>query len=162
MRLQRIYKTEMSVMRSVSMCKHIALLLFVLTGFGGDVYSSPAPMPTTEVLRQVVVAHYQEIGENRLDEAMGYYHSQSPEKVQTRENIEFGLSQYLLRTTTMNFCYAGQQGEFAVATAKHRYLMISGIKFIEHTANVDYQMRQEQGRWKIWTQRDRLIVSSSC
>ena len=74
--------------------------------------------------------------------------------VQTRENIEFGLSQFLLKTTTMTFCYTGQEGAFAVATAKHRYLMITGIKFIENFADVVYQMREEQGNWKIWTQRD--------
>ena len=147
---------------SMTSYRNVVLLFLALTGFGGEAYSSPTPMSITDLLRQVIEAHYYAIGENRLDEAMGYYHSQSPEIVQTRENIEYGFSQYLLRTTTMSFCYAGQEGEFAVATAKHRYLMISGIKFIEHIVDVDYQLRREQESWKIWTQRDSSNVSSSC
>ena len=133
--------------------RNVVLLFLALTGFGGEAYSSPTPMPITDLLRQVIEAHYYAIGENRLDEAMGYYHSQSPEIVATRESIEFGLSQYLLKTTTMTFCYAGQEGEIAVATAKHRYLIITGIKFMEHFVDAVYQLRQEQGSWKIWTQQ---------
>ena len=147
---------------NITSCRNLVLLFLALTGFDGKVYSSPTPMSITDLLQQVIEAHYYAIGENRLDEAMGYYHSQSPEIVQTRENIVYGFSQYLLRTTTMSFCYAGQEDEFAVVTAKHRYLMISGIKFIEHIVDVDYQLRREQESWKIWTQRDSSNVSSSC
>ena len=132
----------------------IVLLLFTLISFGGDAYSTP--MPTADALRQVIVAHHYAIGENRLEEAMGYYHSQSPDLAQTREDIEYGFSQYLLRTTTMSFCYNGREGEYALAAAKHRHLMISGIKFIEHIVDVVYQLREEQGNWKIWTKRDSL------
>ncbi len=142
----------MSAIRSVTTCTSTALSLLALTSFGGDAYSSPTP--TTEQLQQVVVDHYYAIRENRLDEAMGYYHSQSPELVQTKKDIELGLSQFLLITTTSNFCYTGQVGGFAVATAKHRYLRIVGIKFMEQFVNVVYQLREEQGNWKIWSQRD--------
>jgi hypothetical protein len=136
--------------------------ILTLTAYANQSYSSPSPRPTADLLRQVIVAHYQAIEENRLEEAMHFYHSKSPEIVQTRENIEFDLSQFLLKTTTMNFCYNGQQGEFAVATAKHRYLMIVGIKFIEHLVDVKYQLREEQGSWKIWTQSKISNVSSNC
>ena len=117
------------------------------------------------VLQQVIVDHYYAIGENRLDEAMGYYHSRSPEIIQTREDIEIGLSQFLQRTTTLNFCYTGQVDGFAIATAKHRILLISGVKFIELFVDVVYQLRLEQGSWKIWTQRDiskGIVKSSMC
>ena len=149
-------------MRHLFPYKRIMLLLLVLTGFAADVYSIPIPMPTTRLLRQVVLDHYYAIGENRIDEAMGYYHSQSPDRTKTRENIEYGFSQYLLRTTTMDFCYIGEEGEFAVATAKHRYLMISGIKFMDQITNVIYRLREENGSWKIWAKRDGPVVSSGC
>lgn len=76
--------------------------------------------------------------------------------VKTKGNIERSLSQFLIKTTTMTFCYLGQDHEFAVATAKHRYLTISGIKFVEHFVDVVYQLREEQGSWKIWTKQDTL------
>lgn len=138
------------------------LSLLTLTAYANQSYSSPSPRPTADHLRQVIVAHYQAIEENRLDEAMHFYHSKSPEIVQTRENLELDLSQFLLKTTTMNFCYDGQQGEFAMATAKHRYLMIVGIKFIEHLVEVKYQLREEQGSWKIWKRRETSNISSNC
>lgn len=138
------------------------LSLLALTAYANQSYSSPLPRPTADLLRQVIVAHYQAIEENRLDEAMHFYHSKSPEIVQTRENIELDLSQFLLKTTTMNFCYDGHQGEFAMATAKHRYLMIVGIKFIEHLVEVKYQLREEQGSWKIWKRRETSDISSNC
>lgn len=139
---------------SMNTCASTIVLLLVLVSCRGGAYSGPAPTPTTDVLRQVIVAHYHAIEDNRLDEAMHYYHSQSPEVVQTRESIELGLSQFLLKTTTMTFCYLGQDQEFAVATAKHRYLVISGVKFVEHFVDVVYQLREERGSWKIWTKQD--------
>ncbi len=129
------------------------VLLLALMLCGGNAYSSPTTLPTIGVLQQVIMDHYYAISENRLNEAMAYYHSQSPEIVATRESIEIGLSQYLLKTTTRTFCYVGQQGEIAIATAKHSYLMITGIKFIEHVDDTVYQLREEQGSWKIWTQK---------
>ena len=146
----------MSTLHSITEWTRAAILLIASTGFGGDAYSSPIPMPTTEQLLQVVVAHYRAIEDNQLDEAMRHYHSQSPEIARARENIEFDLSQYLLKTTTLTFCYAVQEGEIAVAIAKHRYLMITGIKFIEHFVDAVYELREEEGHWKIWTQRDSL------
>jgi hypothetical protein len=107
---------------------------------------------TADSLRQIILAHYYAISENRLGQAMHYYHSQSPELYETRTMIEQGLSQFLQKTTTMCFCYLGQQDE--VATAKHRYLRIAGIKFMEHSVKVTYQLRKEHGNWKIWSQRD--------
>ena len=136
-----------------------ALLLLVLCVSGGDTRSNPTAMPMEELLRKVVVGHYHAIEDNRIDEAMSYYHSQSPEVVQTRKNIELGLSQFLLKTTTMSFCYLGQDHESAVAIAKHRYLIISGIKFVEHFVDVEYQLREERGAWKIWTKQDALTLN---
>jgi hypothetical protein len=148
----------MAAMRCLFTCAINAVLLLALMVCGGNAYSSstsiPTTLPTTGVLQQVIEDHYYAISENRLNEAMAYYHSQSPEIVTTRENIEIGLSQYLLKTKTIAFCYVGQEGEIAVATAKHRYLMITGIKFIEHVVDAVYQLRKEHGSWKIWTQKE--------
>ena len=144
----------MAVIGSLNTCASNAVLLLALIVCGVNAYSSPTSIPTTGVLQQVIVDHYYAIGENRLDEAMGYYHSRSPEIIQTREDIEFGLSQFLQRTTTLNFCYTGQVDGFAIATAKHRILLIAGVKFIELIVDVEYQLREEQGSWKIWSQRD--------
>ena len=132
------------------------VLLLVLISCRGDAHSVPAPTPTTDMLRQVIVAHYHAIEDNRLDEAMHYYHSQSPQVVQTRKNIELGLSQFLLKTTTMSFCYVGRDHAFAMARAKHRYLIISGVKFVEIFADAMYRLREEQGSWKIWSKQDAL------
>ena len=154
MRQLRFNKTEIAIIGSLNTCASNAVLLLALIVCGGNAYSSPTPLPTTGALQQVIVDHYYAIRENRLDEAMGYYHSQSPELVQTKKDIELGLSQFLLITTTSNFCYTGQVGGFAVATAKHRYLRIVGIKFMEQFVDVVYQLREEHGNWKIWSQRD--------
>ena len=135
-----------------------AVLLLVLIGYGSETCSSTAPKPTSDLLQQVIVGHYRAIEDNQLDEAMHYYHSQSPEIIETRKNFELDLSQFLLKTTTLSFYYVGQQGEFAVAKAKHKYLMIVGLKFIEHFVDVVYQLREEQGSWKIWKRRETLVV----
>lgn len=95
-----------------------------------------------------------------LIEAMSYYHSQSPETAQARANIEFGLSTYLLKTTTMSFCYVGRDHEFAIARAKHRYLTIAGMKFVEKFVDAVYRLREQQGTWKIWTKQDALKMKA--
>ena len=145
---------------SMNICASTIVLLLVLISCRGDAHSVPAPTPTTDMLRQVIVAHYHAIEENRLDEAMRYYHSQSPEAVYARKSIEFGLSQFLQTTTTMSFCYIGRDGEFSMAKAKHRYLIISGIKFVEKFADTVYRLREEQGNWKIWTKQETLKLNA--
>ncbi len=130
------------------------LLLFTVSSFADEGHPRQSSNHLTDQLRRVVKAHYSAIEENRLDEAMFYYHSQSPEIENTKGIIEFGLSQYLLKTTIMDFCYGGQQGHLTLVTAKQRYLMIVGVKFIEHSVNAVYLLRQEEGNWKIWSQRD--------
>ncbi len=165
MRQLRFNKTEIATIRILNTCASNVVLLLALIVCGGNAYSSPTPLPTTGALQQVIVDHHYAIAENRLDEAMGYYHSRSPEIIQTREDIEFGLSQFLQRTTTLNFCYTGQVDGFAIATANHRILLISGVKFIELFVDVVYQLCLEQGSWKIWTQRDNsngIVKSSMC
>ena len=146
----------MPTIRSVTVSAYTAILLSALTGFGEDAVSSPTQIPTTDQLQQIIVAYYHAIEDNQLDEAMRHYHSQSPEFARAREDIEFGLSQYLLKTKILTFCYAAQKGDIAVAKAKHRYLMITGIKFLVYFVDAEYELREEEGHWKIWTQRDSL------
>jgi len=150
----RLNKTEMSAIRSLSVCAITTCLLLALSGFGGDAYSSQPTVPTTAQLQQVIVAHYRAIEENRLDEAMRQYHSQSPKFVETSEKVKFGLSQYLLKTSIAAFCFTGREAGVAFATARHRSLMITGMKLIESQFEVEYQLREENGVWKIWAQRD--------
>ncbi len=128
-----------------------ALLLLGLGVSCGDTRSNPTAMPMEEILRKVVVGHYHAIEDNQIDEAMSYYHSQSPQASQARENIEFGLSAYWQKTTTMSFRYIGRDKEFAKAKATHRYLIIMGVKFIEQSADIVYLFREERGAWKVWT-----------
>ena len=166
MQQRLLNKTEMSALRSLSVCVITTFLLLALSGFGGDVYSSQPTMPTTAQLQQVIVAHYRAIEENRFDDAMRQYHSQSPKFVETSEKVKFGLSQYLLKTSTTAFCFTGREAGIAFATVRHRSLMITGMKLIKSDFEVEYQLREENGVWKIWAQRDNspndIVKLSGC
>ena len=65
-----------AILKSINFAITVMFLL-ALTGLGKKTYSSPTPLPTTDLLRQVIVAHYRAIEDNRLEEAMHYYHSQA-------------------------------------------------------------------------------------
>lgn len=154
--------TVMSVIRRVNTSTSTAIILIALTSFIGNAFSSSALAPTTSDLRQVIEAHYQAIGDNQLDQAMRQYHSQSPDLIQARENIKFGLSQYLLRSKSIKICYQGVDGEYADVTAKHKLMIISGKKIMEQTVDTVYKLRKDRGNWKIWTQQDSSDGLSSC
>ena len=129
------------------------LLLLSTAGLHADAQSCAGPAATVTLLNDVIVGHYGAIAENRLKEAVRFYHNQSPEVVQTRKNIELGLSQFLLKTTTLSFEFIGQRHDLAFGRASHRFLRIAGVKFFEEFVDVSYVFRKEGGAWKLWMAR---------
>ena len=112
------------------------------------------PVETIELYR-VVSAYYYAIGENRLEEAMGFYHEDSPQAIEARRELEFGRSAYLQRTSTLSFDLVHHDGERAVVMATHRHLRIAGIKFMEDLTETRYVLRRQGDAWKIWSRVDR-------
>jgi hypothetical protein len=103
-------------------------------------------------LKNVIDGHYAEIGENRLNEAVRFYHSNSPEVAHIRTEIELNQAAFLQRTTTLSFEFTGygQREDIAFAKARHRFLRIAGMKFFEEFAEVSYTFRKEGDSWKLW------------
>ena len=107
-------------------------------------------------LYRIVRAHFYAIGENRLEEAMSFYHEDSPQAGEARRELVFGQSAYLQRTSTLSFDLVHHDGERAVVMATHRHLRIAGIKFIEDLTETRYVLRRQGDAWKIWSSVDRL------
>ncbi|MDH3694374.1 MAG: hypothetical protein OER96_07390 [Gammaproteobacteria bacterium] len=101
-------------------------------------------------LKDAVVGLYDAIAENRLEQAMRFYHSDAPEVARIRAEIEHSQSAYLQKTTTLSFHCLGQRNHIAFAKARHRFLRIAGIKFLEKFAEVSYEFRKEGPTWKLW------------
>jgi len=106
-------------------------------------------------LYRIVTAYYYAIGENRLEEAMSFYHEDSPQVDETRRELVFGQSAYLQRTSTLSLDLVHHDGERAVVLATHRHLRIAGIKFMEALAETRYVLRRQGDAWKIWSSADR-------
>lgn len=105
-------------------------------------------------LYRIVAAYYYAIGENRLEEAMSFYHEDSPQADEARRELVFGQSAYLQRTSTLSLDLIHQNGERAVVLATHRHLRIAGIKFMEEFTETRYVLRRERGAWKLWSHVD--------
>ncbi len=106
-------------------------------------------------LYRIVTAYFYAIGENRLEEAMSFYHEDSPQADEARRELEFGRSAYLQRTNTLSFDLVDHDGERAVVVATHRHLRIAGIKFMEEFAETRYVLRRQGDAWKLWSSVDR-------
>ncbi len=106
-------------------------------------------------LYRIVTAYFHAIGENRLEEAMSFYHEDSPQADEARRELEFGRSAYLQRTNTLSFDLVHHDGERAVVVATHRHLRIAGIKFMEELAETRYVLRRQGRAWKLWSRVDR-------
>ncbi len=110
----------------------------------------------TELYR-IVTAYFHAIGENRLEEAMSFYHEDSPQADEARRELEFGRTAYLQRTNTLSFDLVHHDGERAVVVATHRHLKIAGIKFMEELAETRYVLRRQGDAWKLWSSVDRPL-----
>ncbi len=108
-------------------------------------------------LYRIVTAYFYAIGENRLEEAMSFYHEDSPQADEARRELEFGRSAYLQRTNTLSFDIVHYDGERAVVVATHRHLRIAGIKFMEEFAETRYVLRRQGDAWKLWSSVDRSL-----
>ena len=53
-------------------------------------------------IHRIVTAYFYAIGENRLEEAMSFYHEDSPQAGEARRELVFGQSAYLQRTSTLS------------------------------------------------------------
>ena len=101
------------------------------------------------------------IGENRLEEAMGFYHDDSPQANEARREITFGHSAYLQRTSTLSFDVIYRDAEGAIILATHRHLRIAGVKFMEELTQTRHVLRRQGDTWKIWSRVDRSPGSPS-
>lgn len=131
-------------------------LLVLLLAFAASPQSVADSVNPSELYR-IVTAYFQAIGENRLEEAMSFYHDDSPQASEARGELEFGRSAYLQRTTTTRIGLVHHDGERAVIMATHRHLRISGIKFMEELTEARYVMRRQGASWKLWTIVDRPL-----
>ena len=127
------------------------LLLLSTAGLHADAPVGSVAIET--LLKNVIVGHYQAVAENRLEEAVSFYHSGSPEAARIRTEIEFSQATYLQKTATLSFDFIGQREDFAFGKARHRFLRIAGMKFSEEFADVSYIFRKEGGAWKLWMAR---------
>ena len=107
-------------------------------------------------IRRVVPAYFYAIGENRLEEAMSYYHADSPDADAARRLLMIGQSAYLQRTSILSLDLVQHDDEQAVVLATHRHLRIAGIKFLEELAETRYVLRRQGDAWKLWFSTDRL------
>ena len=124
----------------------VALLLT----FGALTQTLAGPVDITE-LNRIITAYYYAIGENRLEEAMSFYHQDSPQADEASQGLELGQSAYLQRTSTLSFDLVEHDGERAVVRATHRHLRIAGIKFMEEIVETRYVLRREGDAWRIWS-----------
>ncbi len=108
-------------------------------------------------LYRIVTAYFYAIGENRLEEAMSFYHEDSPQADEARRELEFGQSAYLQRTSTLSLDLVHRNGERAVVLAIHRHLRIAGIKFMEELTETRYVLRRQGDAWKLWSSVDRSL-----
>lgn len=108
-------------------------------------------------LQDLINDYYYAIGENRLNEAMAFYHENSPEADGTRQNLLYGQSAYLQRTSTLSFDLVQRQDNQAVVQAVHRHLRIVGIKFLETFTETKYVLRRQDDTWKIWSSSEHRV-----
>lgn len=108
-------------------------------------------------LHRVILAYYYAIGENRLEEAMSFYHQHSPQADEARRLLEFGQSNYLQRTSTLSLVLVRYDGKDAVILATHRHLRIAGIKFMEELVQTLYVLHRQGHAWKLWSSVERPL-----
>ena len=108
-------------------------------------------------IHRIVTAYFYAIGENRLEEAMSFYHEDSPQAGEARRELVFGQSAYLQRTSTLSLDLVHHDARYAVVLATHRHLRIAGIKFMEEFAETRYVLRRQGDAWKLWSSVDRSL-----
>jgi hypothetical protein len=133
--------------------KGIAAVLLLLTTLGLHADAPPGVATVETLLKEVVTGLYDAISEHRLEQAMRFYHSNSPEIARARAEIELSQAAYLQKTQTLSFAYTGRREDLALGTATHRFLRIAGVKFFENFAEISYVFRKEGEAWKLWTSR---------
>lgn len=136
-----------------ALTKSITAILLCLSTVGLHAEARAGSVTIETRLKNVIVGHYAAIGENRLKEAVRFYHSDSPEVAHIRTEIELNQAAYLQKTTTLSFEFTGQREDLAFAKARHRFLRIAGMKFFEEFAEVSYTFRKEGNTWKLWMAR---------
>lgn len=108
-------------------------------------------------LYRIVTAYFYAVGENRFEQAMSFYHRDSPQADEERRELEFGQSGFLQRTYTVSIDLIHHDGQRAVVVATHRHLKIAGIKFMEVFAESRYVLHRQGDAWKIWSRVDRPL-----
>ena len=143
--------------RTTAQLWHQSRISLVLVLMIAALPQTAAGSANTDELYRIVTAYFYAIGENRLVEAMSFYHEDSPQADDVRRELELGQSAYLQRTSTLSFDFVYYDGERAVVLATHRHLRIAGVKFMGELVETRYVLRRQGVAWKIWSSVDRSL-----
>ncbi len=131
--------------------KIVATILLLMSSVGSNADEHLASVPIETMLKGVVVGYYRGITQNSFREATRFYHNDSPDLARIR--AELSQAEYFQKTKTLSFSVIDECEEFAIGTATHRFLRISGMKFSEEFIDAEYLFRKEGGTWKLWVTR---------
>ena len=133
--------------------KSTVAIFLLLSTVGSHADARLTSVAIETLLKDVIIGHYYAIAENRLEEAVRFYHSDSPDVARIRTELELNQEAFLQKTTTLEFTFVGHREDFAFGEAKHRFLRIAGIKFSEEFVDASYVFRKEDCTWKLWMTR---------
>lgn len=126
-----------------------SVLLFIAL-FSGPSYADDGNI--SGELKALVAENMVATQAENMQNMMATIHSQAPAYGVTMQQMQPIFQTYDLHYETLSFNYIGKDQDYAVARVKQRTRKVSGPDFKDNEIDMIQIYRQDQGKWKIWSQ----------
>ena len=103
-------------------------------------------------LYAVILENFRATGAEDLDAMMDTFHIQAPNLSTTKEFAKQVFEVYDLKYEIHVLRYVGQDGDYVIARLEFTTEQVAGPEFEDNKLDTFHVFRQENGKWKIWSQ----------
>jgi len=105
-----------------------------------------------EVLKGVILENFDAYEKEDLTRVLNTVHTQSYGYLTTKQATQEIFTEYDLHYELLGSSFVGQNGDFALMRVQQKTTKVSGPAFRDNELDIIFIFKQENSRWKFWTQ----------
>ena len=131
------------------MKKKLIFAICIIIGLAGPSY---AKENIAKQIKQTVIDNLNALQNENLARMMETIHTQSLSYLTTKQQIVPLMENYELSYELLSFGFIELSGEYAICRTKQRTAKISGPPFRNNVIDMIQIFKEEDGKWKFWSQ----------
>ncbi|MBN2640750.1 MAG: hypothetical protein JXR78_03770 [Victivallales bacterium] len=131
------------------MKKYLIMLMIAMMVFP---LSAKSPKQIAAEVKTTIIENLEASNMQNMEQTLKTIHTQSMAYMQTKMQISKIYDNWKLKIDLLNFEFIGMTGDYAVARFRQKTVKLSGPAFNNNISDALAVFKQENGKWKFWSQ----------